>query len=88
MKTTESFINGLQAELIAARQKFPSADASIVALMEEVGELAQALLERDSEAIWHEAIQVATMACRVATEVDNLMKTYRQQNSLPPIYHE
>lgn len=85
-KTTSMF-QAIDDELQRARKKFPSANLSFVALVEEVGELAQALLKlsagRNSKSIplpdlnaltvamVDEAIQVATMAIRVATEPDD-----------------
>ena len=72
-------------EVRHARTKFPSNKHNLAALVEEVGELAQALIEHDflenpaehpnklqiyTEAIYKEAIQVACMAIRVAEEGD------------------
>ena len=56
-----------------ARARWPGNRHKLAALVEEVGELAQALLKRDHEggsdaAVWSEAVQVAAMAARVATE--------------------
>ncbi len=72
---TLEFCHYLRIEVSSARQKFPSPNCNMIALMEEVGELANALLEvkrgnRDPKEIWEEAVQVAAMACRVATEGD------------------
>ena len=71
----EQFIEDVKAELGRARAKFPSANLSFVALTEEVGELAQALLKCRAGAwsrdrVRAEAVQVATMALRVAVEAD------------------
>jgi transcriptional regulator with XRE-family HTH domain len=71
----ERFIANLRRELARARRKFPSSELSTIALMEEVGELAQALLEwrlgnQRWEAVVMEAEQVATTAMRVAIEGD------------------
>lgn len=58
-------------EVDRARHLFPEGKHQTVALMEEVGELSQALLENESpERIREEAIQVAAMAIRVAEEGD------------------
>jgi NTP pyrophosphatase (non-canonical NTP hydrolase) len=69
------FISELRRELERARTKFPSANFSTLALVEEVGELAQAVLKvRAGKApatrIFDEALQVAAMAMRVALETD------------------
>lgn len=71
----EVFLHELREELSRAREKFPSANLSFVALVEEVGELGQALLKHRAgngtkQAIYGEAIQVAAMAMRVALEPD------------------
>lgn len=71
----EFFLQDVLEELKRAREKFPSATHSIIALMEEVGELAQAVLKHragkwPTERIYEEAIQVAAMAMRVALEND------------------
>lgn len=60
----------ITAELMRARAKFPDAAKSMCALTEEVGELAKALLDESDERVYDEAIQVAVMAIRVATEGD------------------
>jgi len=61
------------AELVFARQKFPGNKMMLAALVEEVGELAKALLDHSrgkatAAEIYAEAIQVATMAIRIAEE--------------------
>jgi NTP pyrophosphatase (non-canonical NTP hydrolase) len=79
------FLNLVREELKRARKKFPNQDKKInmIALTEEVGELAQEILKLDESIkdpnneididkhlsrILNEAVQVACMACRVATE--------------------
>jgi hypothetical protein len=63
-------------ELERARAKFPMPNPTFVALVEEVGELAKALLTCKagdtnlSIRVYEEAIQVATMAVRVLEEGD------------------
>jgi NTP pyrophosphatase (non-canonical NTP hydrolase) len=57
-------------ELDRARLSFPAATKTMCALTEEVGELAKALLDEDNGRVYEEAIQVAVMAIRVATEGD------------------
>lgn len=63
-------------ELAAARAKFPDNLHQLAALTEEVGELAQAMIQHDvdgtqtTQQVLREAVQVAAMAIRVATEGD------------------
>lgn len=60
------------AELDRARKKFPDNAKLLAALTEEVGELAQAMLQGKSHAeIFKEAIQVACVAVRIAEEGDS-----------------
>ncbi len=66
------------SELAKARKKFPTQDVwvTLSALSEEVGELNQAILQhhfepakgKTKEDIYKEAVQVATMAIRVALD--------------------
>lgn len=72
-------------ELERARAKFPMPNPTFVALVEEVGELAQALLKcnplKDDYAdrckhVYQEAVQVATMAIRVMEEGDRDYPAY------------
>jgi hypothetical protein len=63
----------ISAELNYARAKFPGNKHKLAALMEEVGELAQALMHHDrgkasAAEVYAEAIQVAVMAIRIAEE--------------------
>ncbi len=80
MMKDQEFITALLVELEFARNKFPSATFSTIALMEEVGELAQAVLKVRAgnwqrKRIFEEAVQVAAMAMRVALEDDASMLT-------------
>jgi hypothetical protein len=74
------FIIKVQEELIRGRAKFPNPQGSMTALTEEVGELAKALLDEPWERVVEEAVQVAVMAIRVATEGDPTLISYRRQN--------
>lgn len=70
METTGYTLN---AELQFARHKFPTNQYLLAALMEEVGELAQALIDHSRgkttpSHVYEEAIQVAAMAIRIAEE--------------------
>lgn len=69
-KADIAILKAIVLELKAAREKFPSSAKSMCALTEEVGELAKALLDESGQRVYEEAIQVAVMAIRVATEGD------------------
>lgn len=70
------FLLQVGREVIRARSKF-SSDWTMTALTEEVGELAKAMLDEPSLDVVMEAIQVACMACRVATEGDPTISPLR-----------
>jgi hypothetical protein len=66
------FHEAVAAEVACARAKFPGNRHQYVALAEEVGEVAKALIEGESpEAIYAECVQVAAMAQRVAEDGDD-----------------
>lgn len=75
----EHFLIVVAAEVREARAKFPGPNPTIAALAEEVGELAQAMLHiregkhNDWDRVWREAVQVAAMAMRAATEGDETL---------------
>ncbi len=69
----------ISEELGRARRKFPSSYACMCALTEEVGELAKALMDEPWEFVVREAVQVACMAIRVATERDPSLQPIRDQ---------
>lgn len=76
MTKEEDFCIDVLKEVELARAKFPHSFCSGLALVEEVGELAQAMLKVAAgkwpkERIREEAIQVAAMALRVAIEGDS-----------------
>lgn len=69
------FLEDVQSEVNRARAKFPGTKHVLPALMEEVGELAQAFLDHSygkdtPEHIYQEAVQAAAMAMRCAEEGD------------------
>jgi hypothetical protein len=64
---TEEALTGVSLEVQSARQSFPDSRRSMTALVEEVGELAKALLDETPERATEEAIQVAAMARSHAT---------------------
>lgn len=65
-----SFFLSMSEERLIAKVKHPSNDNLLPALMEEVGELSNALLElennSDPKYVYREAVQVATLAMRIA----------------------
>jgi NTP pyrophosphatase (non-canonical NTP hydrolase) len=67
----------IRDELVAAREAFPGKTHMLCATMEEVGELAQAMMQHDrhegtsAQEILREAVQVAAMAIRIAVEGDD-----------------
>lgn len=68
-------IAALRAEVCRARLKHPGRHKLLAALMEEVGELAQAIVEYDGsegarDLVGVEALQVATVALRIVEEGD------------------
>ncbi len=67
--TPMDFLAEVEAEIYRARAKFPGNEHMYVALAEEVGEVANALLE-GSEGLRAECVQVAAMAMRLAEEGD------------------
>ncbi len=69
---TASARDAIDAELVRARTKFPDNAKLLAALMEEVGELAQAMLQdKPHKEIRKEAFQVACVAIRLAEEGDS-----------------
>lgn len=78
-RTGSETLSAVRDEAMRAPQKFPANNHRLAALMEEVGELAEALLIAESENhvldyledVRHEAIQVAAMAVRIIEEGDH-----------------
>lgn len=68
MKITDIDIHYLVTEVNRARDKFPGTDMMLAALMEEVGELANAIIEGTDWEV--EALHVACVAMRIRTEGD------------------
>lgn len=63
-------INKLIREIEHARTKFPGRRFALAALVEELGELAEALVSGTQEEVFKEALQVACVAIRIAEEGD------------------
>jgi len=81
----EHYLERIRAELTRARAKFPGKNVTMLALMEEVGELATALFEEPRENVHTEAIQVAVMALRVILDGDNTIDDWRAEKGLDPL---
>lgn len=75
----EQFIRAVELELKRARHLFHGSDASNAALVEEVGELSKALMYEPWSNVFTEAVQVAVMAQRLATEGDPTMADFRNE---------
>ncbi len=80
----EDFLAKVRAEHARAVAKFPSPECSVVALSEEVGELSKAMLDESSERVVKEAVQVAVMAAKVATQGDPTLDAYRAKSGAGP----
>lgn len=83
MSVELQFLSEVREELNRARKLFPDSRCCTVALMEEVGELAQAMLKVEAgkwpaSRIREEAVQVAVMAMRVALEGDSSISLYSE----------
>lgn len=77
-------LEALQREVRACRTKFPGNRFMLAALTEEVGELARALLQRaPREKVINEAIQVATIALRIAEEGDVIFDSITDAEAKP-----
>jgi NTP pyrophosphatase (non-canonical NTP hydrolase) len=64
-------VEAIEIEIVKARTKFPKNAKLLAALMEEVGELAKALLQnKGADEVRKEAIQVACVAVRIIEEGD------------------
>lgn len=81
----ECFLEEVRREFTRATTKFPSSDGAMTATGEEFGELCKAYLDEPREAVRLEAVQLATMAARVAIEGDALMDSYRKRRNLEPL---
>lgn len=72
----------IREEIARARKKFPSNIHLLAALTEEVGELAQSLLDDDPlELIQAEAMQVACVAIRIMEEGDGSFKQFLEKTA-------
>jgi hypothetical protein len=84
-KEVGEMLGEIREELTRARTKFPGRNLTLVALMEEVGELASAVMDKPREEVFREAVQVAVMAMRVWLDGDHSVEYRRSQNGLKPL---
>ena len=67
------FFDDVRLEHERAVTKYPAPNKNLAALVEEVGEVARALLEnKPREQLYNECVQVATMAVRIAMETESI----------------
>lgn len=76
------FVADVLAELEDAHERYPAPDGVIAALASEVGELAVAYLRAPLKTVYTEAVQVAVVALRVATEGDPTLDKLRSKRGL------
>lgn len=68
----KSTLTDIGDEVVAARMAFPTNEHRLAAITEEVGELAQALLQKQPwDRVYDEAMQVACTAIRLMEEGDS-----------------
>lgn len=79
---TACFMADVAAELKRARAKFPGDRIMTIALAEEFGELAKAMLDESGARVWKEAVQTAVMAARVAIDGDSSVDDWRAAKGL------
>lgn len=84
MKPLMHTMDAVGVEVVRARDKFPSNRFLLAALMEEVGELSTAYLQRKSAAeVYREAMQVACVAIRIMEEGDPTFADITEDESKP-----
>lgn len=88
MSDLDQLIRDIRNELLRARTKFPGDNVTMLALMEEVGELAKATFEEPRANVRKEAVQVAVMAIRVVLDGDATLSHWRAQKGLDALTGE
>lgn len=82
-------LQDVYTEITRGVESYPDASGLMVALMEEVGELARAMMTQSRDSVRSEAAQVAALAVRVAIDGDPTLAEIRAKNNadavLPPI---
>lgn len=88
MTDEDRLLAEIRAELARSRAKFPGDNVTMLALMEEVGELAKASFEESRSAVRKEAVQVAVMAMRVVLDGDATLNAWRLRKGLDPLTNQ
>ena len=80
-------LTDISIELRRARAKFPADDnLTTIAMFEEAGEVAKAVLSEDPAAVRKECVQLAVMAMRIVLDGDPSTTAYRAKyHQLPPL---
>ena len=86
MLALDFFLADVKAEVLRAHAKFPANKLASIALQEEVGELAKAVLDESPLRVREEAVQVACMAFRVGVEGDRSTDEHRARHDLGEIH--
>lgn len=82
----EALLHEIREELNRARGLFPADDnLTTIAMMEEAGEVAKAVLSEDPRAVRKECVQLAVMAMRIVLDGDWSTRGYRAKQGLPPL---
>ena len=71
-------------EIARARKKFPQPNALLAALTEEVGEVAEALMDKSWDEVTKECVQVCAMAIRIIHEGDPTLNETRAKRGAGP----
>lgn len=86
VNSIHEMLRSIGSEVERAQIKFPDPNCSMTALVEEVGELAKALLQEPAAAVRVEAVHVAAMAIRIAIEGDPSIEPLRSSRGLDPVH--
>lgn len=77
-----SVYRAISDELRRARAKHPTSRVTNTAMVEEVGEVAKALMDEAGFRVREEAVQVAAMAVRLLLDGDDYMQAFRDDVGL------
>lgn len=85
---TAMALNDVANELQKAREKYPDPRHLMTALTEHAGKLARAFLDKPMADVYREAVEVACIAIRLATESDPTHDAFRAERSLDTDIHD
>lgn len=74
-------LQSIRQEAMQGIESYPDASGLMVALMEEVGELARAMMSETRDRVKDEAVQVAALAIRIAIEGDPTLDAIRARRN-------